>query len=66
MKRAAIINEARLPIRCCPEERHGKSSGSSNLYLSVSQRHINIYMNPYPVYPQDDGYDRFRNPYSPV
>lgn len=20
----------------------------------------------YPVYPEDDGYDRFRNPYSPV
>ena len=25
-------------------------------------------MNPdqYPVYPEDDGHDRFRNPYSPV
>lgn len=25
-------------------------------------------MNPndYPVYPEDDGYDKFRNPYSPV
>ena len=22
--------------------------------------------NDYPVYPEDDGYDRFRNPYSPV
>jgi hypothetical protein len=22
--------------------------------------------NNYPVYPEDDGYDRFRNPYSPV
>lgn len=22
--------------------------------------------NEYPVYPEDDGYDRFRNPYSPV
>jgi hypothetical protein len=22
--------------------------------------------NDYPVYPDDDGYDRFRNPYSPV
>ena len=22
--------------------------------------------NPYPVLPEDDGYDRFRNPYSPV
>ena len=22
--------------------------------------------NQYPVYPEDDGYDRFRNPYSPV
>lgn len=21
--------------------------------------------NEYPVYPEDDGYDRFRNPYSP-
>ena len=20
----------------------------------------------YPIYPEDDGYDRFRNPYSPV
>jgi hypothetical protein len=30
---------------------------------------INIDMtniNEYPVYPEDDGYDRFRNPYSPV
>jgi len=23
-------------------------------------------MNEYPVYPEDDGYDRPRNPYSPV
>jgi len=25
-------------------------------------------MNPndYPVYPEDDGYDRYKNPYSPV
>ena len=23
-------------------------------------------MNEYPVYPEDDGYDRHRNPYSPV
>ncbi len=25
-------------------------------------------MNPndYPVYPEDDGFDKFRNPYSPV
>lgn len=22
--------------------------------------------NEYPVYPEDNGYDRFRNPYSPV
>ncbi len=22
--------------------------------------------NDYPVYPEDDGYDRYRNPYSPV
>jgi len=22
--------------------------------------------NEYPVYPEDDGYDRFKNPYSPV
>lgn len=22
--------------------------------------------NKYPVYPEDDGHDRFRNPYSPV
>lgn len=22
--------------------------------------------NDYPVYPEEDGYDRFRNPYSPV
>jgi len=22
--------------------------------------------NEYPVYPEDDGYDRYRNPYSPV
>jgi hypothetical protein len=22
--------------------------------------------NEYPVYPEEDGYDRFRNPYSPV
>lgn len=24
-----MINETRLPIRCCPEEKYGKSSGSS-------------------------------------
>lgn len=22
--------------------------------------------NEYPVYPKDDGYDRYKNPYSPV
>ena len=22
--------------------------------------------NEYPVYPEDDGYDRYRNPFSPV
>jgi len=22
--------------------------------------------NEYPVYPEDDGYDRYKNPYSPV
>ena len=22
--------------------------------------------NQYPVYPEDDGYDRYRNPFSPV
>jgi len=22
--------------------------------------------NDYPVYPEEDGYDRFKNPYSPV
>lgn len=27
---------------------------------------MNVDPNNYPVYPEDDGYDRFRNPYSPV
>jgi len=61
-----MINETRLPIRCCPEGKYGKSSGFSNLHLSVLQRHINIYMNEYPVYPEDDRLDRYRNPFSPV
>ena len=25
-----------------------------------------LMFNEYPVYPEDDGYDRFKNPYSPV
>jgi hypothetical protein len=27
---------------------------------------VGMQNNPYPVYPEDDGRDRFRNPYSPV
>jgi len=27
---------------------------------------LEINPDQYPVYPEDDGYDRFRNPYSPV
>jgi hypothetical protein len=32
------------------------------------QRELNVdeQNNEYPVYPEDDGYDRPRNPYSPV
>jgi len=26
----------------------------------------NMRENEYPVYPEDDGYDRYKNPYSPV
>ena len=28
--------------------------------------HLQTNPNDYPVYPEDDGYDRPRNPYSPV
>ena len=38
----------------------------SSMHYAVLLPHINIYMNDYPVYPEDDGTDRFRNPYSPV
>jgi hypothetical protein len=38
--------------------------GSCVVFLKqIENKYI---MNDYPVYPEDDGYDRFRNPYSPV
>jgi hypothetical protein len=38
-----MINETRLPIRCCPEKRHGKSSGFSNLHVARIATALNIY-----------------------
>jgi len=34
--------------------------------LNAVQTQVQTNPNDYPVYPEDDGYDRFRNPYSPV
>ena len=36
--------------------------------LMLNVLNVNQQTDPdkYPVYPEDDGYDRFRNPYSPV
>jgi hypothetical protein len=33
---------------------------------SAVQMQVQTNPNDYPVYPEDDGYDRYRNPYSPV
>jgi hypothetical protein len=38
-----MINEARLPIRCCPERKYGKPSGSSNLHHARIATALDIY-----------------------
>jgi hypothetical protein len=35
-KCAAMVSEARLPIRCCPEVKNGKPSGPSSPFVRIA------------------------------
>ena len=46
-----MINEARLPIRCCPGEKHGKSPGPSNPHHVRIATALDIYIQRTPLGP---------------
>ncbi len=40
-----MVNEARLPIRCCPEVKNGKPSGPSSPSVRIATA-LSIYRTP--------------------